>query len=221
MPESVPKTGTDCTNLFRRAYENRYSWDDDFKGYAGSCFYQKGSIKYQGQFIVTNDLKPKVKDIEDEKISKLISSQLWEVAIHRVKRSFDLVHGENTFTASDINDIGLEILVGGKSKGDKYRIKDNKVTMVYRNIHGSLINIYTKETMETGKGYLSTKYTSQYFDPLSNSPKSGKCFFIDKFMTLGEDGAWVLASRHIEKESFDSSPPCTQKFLFKNLNQLN
>ena len=92
MLQSDFKTGTDCTTLFRRAYENRYSWDIDFKGYVGSCIYKKGSITYEGEFLIANDFKPKVKHIKDEQISKLISSQLWEVAIHRVKRSFQDVH---------------------------------------------------------------------------------------------------------------------------------
>ncbi len=217
MPESDFTPGTDCKKLFRRAYENRYAWDEDFKGYAGSCDYQKGSRVYQGQFVITSDLKPNVKDINDDKITKLISSQLWEVAIHRVKRSFEDVHGGNTFTSGDINNIGLELLVGGQSQGDSYRIKDDIVTMVKRHIHGSLINIITKEIIDTGQGYLSTSYQSQYFDPISRQPRTGKSFYEDNFVPLGNEAQWVLESRSIQKFNLQGVDSGNEKFFFRDL----
>ena len=221
MPESALKTGTDCQNLFRRAYENRYSWDKDFKGYSGSCIYQKGSTTYKGQFIITSDFKPKVKDIEDDKITKLISSQLWEVAIHRVKRSFEDVHGGNTFTSGDVNHMGLEVLVGGQSKGDSYRIKDDIVTMVNRHMHGSLINILTKEIKDTGQGYLGISYNSQYFDPLSKQAKSGKCLYEDKFIPLGIQEQWVLESRSIQRFDLEGRDSENEKFFFRELSLID
>ena len=221
MPESDLTTGTDCRNLFRRAYENRYAWAKDFKGYSGSCIYQKGSTTYKGQFVITCDFKPKVKDIKDDKITKLISSQLWEVAIHRVKRSFEDVHGANTFTSGDINDIGLEVLVGGQSKGDSYRIKDDIVTMVNRHMHGSLIHIQTKEIKDTGQGYISISYDSQYFDPVSKQPRIGKCFYEDKFIPLGIQEQWVLESRSIQRFDLEGRDSENEKFFFKELSLID
>ena len=221
MPESDFTTGTDCKELFRRAYENRYSWNKDFKGYSGSCTYQKGSIRYQGEFFINSDLKPKVKNIKDDKITKLISSQLWEVAIHRVKRSFEDVHGDNTFTSGDVNNVGLEVLVGGQSKGDSYRIKNDIVTMVNRHMHGSLINIVTKETKDTGQGYLSISYNSQYFDPVSKQPRIGKCFYKDKFVPLGTQEHWVLESRSIQKYDLKGIDSEYEKFFFRELNLID
>ncbi len=221
MPEADFKIGSDCKNLFRRAYENRYSWNEDFKGYSGSCIYQKGSTIYKGNFFLTSDLKTKVRDIKDDKITKLISSQLWEVAIHRVKRSFEDVHGGNTFTSGDVNHVGLEVLVGGQSKGDSYRIKDDIVTMVNRNMHGALINILTKEIKDTSKGYLSTSYNSQYFDPLSKQPRSGKCLYEDKFVPLGLHEQWVLESRSIQKFDLEGIKSENEKFFFKELHLID
>ena len=78
----------------------------------------------------------------------------------------------------NINDIGLEVIVGGKNHGDRYRIKNNVITMVHRHIHGSLVNIFTKTITDTGEGYLSNSYTSQYLDPDSGNPLSGKNYFV-------------------------------------------
>ncbi len=218
MSESAFGTGNDCSSLFRRAYENRYTWNHDFKGYSGYCRYQKGSVIDGCNFIIPKDLKPQINDIKDINIGKLIYSQLWEVAIHRVKRSFESVHGNNTFISGDSNSIGMEVLVGGKNKGDSYRVKNDVVTMVNRNIHGSLVNIYTKEIQETGHGYLSSFYTSQYFDPFSKLPNSTKLYYRDQFVQLGKKGEWVLKNRSIETGSSNGLDSEKEEFSFSDLN---
>ena len=97
----------------------------------------------EGRFEIGADLKAKVEGIEDEAVLKAINSQLWEVAIHRVRRSFEQTHGENTFTAGESDDVGTEVIVGGKGQGDRYRIKNDVVTMVHRHIHGTVVTIFT------------------------------------------------------------------------------
>ncbi len=214
------KKGSDCSSLFRDAYHNRYTWDTNFKGYKGECILKDQEKIYECSFLVDHDCKAKVEGIDNEEIQNEISSQLWEVAIHRVRRSFEKVHGGNTFTAGDFNDFGLEILVGGNNVGDKYRVKDKIITMVYRHIHGSLVNIFTTEVFETGNGYLSKAYTSQYFEPKSISPKSGVCSFVDKFISLGETGPWVLSEREMKRESFKDINSFYKKFSFENLKSM-
>ncbi len=207
----------DALHLFKSAYQNRYTWEPGFKGYQGNCSMKKSEKEVVGEFILSSDMKPKIKGIDDEGIKKAISSQLWEVAIHRVRRSFEDVHGSNTFSIGNTNDVGLEIIVGGSNKGDKYRIKDNIVTMVYRNIHGSLINIFTTKTIDTGDGYLSNLYTSQYLDPVNGMPIKGKSNFVDDFTPLAEGGPWVLSRRCIETESFEGDDGSRIEFVFSSL----
>ena len=212
--------GQDCTTLFKAAYENRYTWESDFSGYEGSCSWTDGKREIQGGFKLGKDFKATVKGIDDEQIYKAISSQLWEVAIHRVRRSFEQTHGENTFTLGDTNEIGSEIIVGGKNKGDKYRVKNDVVTMVNRHIHGNLIVILTKEVTYTGNGYLSKNYSSQYLDPISKKDLKGKSFFKDDFIPLCKEGPWVLASRSIHQESLEGSIINKQLFSFSKLKSL-
>ena len=40
----------DCTKQFRKAYENRYTWDSSFPGYEGNCVYSCGSLISEGTF---------------------------------------------------------------------------------------------------------------------------------------------------------------------------
>ena len=137
--------GTDCRDAFQAAYQNRYTWEPGFSGYKGRCVWEQGDRRVEGRFQIGADLKAKVEGIDDAEVEKAIASQLWEVAIHRVRRPFEQVHGANTFTAGDSTDEGLEVVIAGKGKGDRYRIKDDVVTMVHRHIPVS----YTHLTLPT------------------------------------------------------------------------
>ncbi len=209
--------GSDCREAFKAAYQNRYTWEPTFPGYIGTCIFEQPGTLIKGNFEVGSDLKAKVIGVDDEIIEKSISSQLWEVAIHRVRRSFEKVHGENTFAVGDIDEDGIEVIVGGKNKGDRYRIKDDVVTMVYRHIHGSLISIFTTGITNTAHGYLSHTYTSQYLDPTTSVPVSALKQFTDTFNPLYKDGPWVLAERVVKTDPHNQNQPSTQSFKFLDM----
>ncbi|MEX0589334.1 MAG: DUF3386 domain-containing protein [Cyanobium sp.] len=209
--------GSDCTPAFRAAYENRYTWDPGFGGYGGRCIWQQGDQTVEGTFTVGADLKAHVEGIADAEIHKALASQLWEVAIHRVRRSFEQTHSANTFTAGDTDAVGTEVIVGGKGEGDRYRIKGDVVTMVHRHIHGTVVTIFTESTTDTGSGYLSRSYTSQYSDPATGEPKGGLSRFTDTFVPLTEAGPWVLGERVVETEAHGEVPAGRQVFKFEDL----
>jgi hypothetical protein len=214
--------GADATAAFRAAYENRYTWDPGFPGYRGSCSWQEGERQLRGRFAVGADLKAQVEDIDDVAVQKAIAGQLWEVAIHRVRRPFEQTHGENSFTAGDTDAVGTEIVVGGKAAGDRYRIKNDVVTMVHRHIHGTVVTIFTQSTTDTGSGYLSHTYTSRYSDPVSGEPRGGLNHFEDRFAPLGAAGPWVLVERVVRSQSIpdDASSISVVRFGFEDLEAL-
>jgi len=213
--------GSDCTAAFRAAYQNRYTWEPGFGGYQGTCAWEQDDKRVQGSFTVGADLKASVEGIDDEAIHKAIASQLWEVAIHRVRRSFEQTHGENTFMAGDTDAVGTEVIVGGKNTGDRYRIKDDVVTMVHRHIHGTVVTIFTESVTNTGSGYLSKSYTSQYADPATGAAKGGKSRFTDTFVPLSDAGPWVLSERVVDTEAHADTPAGRQVFRFEALQGLD
>ena len=213
--------GSDIRELFRAAYENRYTWEPGFGGYRGRCVWEQGEQRAEGQFHVGADLKASVEGIEDEEITKSVGSQLWEVCIHRVRRSFEQTHGANTFSAGDSDAVGLEVIVGGKNAGDRYRIKDSVVTMVHRQIHGTVVTIFTGSTTDTGAGYLSHTYSSQYSDPATGEARGGKSTFTDTFVPLAVGGPWVLSERVISSEDPEAQGgQSVQTFRFEALEPL-
>jgi len=172
-----------CKEIFRKAYENRYTWENDFYGYQGKCiFFVNNNNIYKGNFILGKDFKPNIQEIEDEKIVKSIASQLFEVCIHRVKREFKSIHSENSFNLLKNSESGIEMIISGKNQGDKYRVKNNCINMVYRKIHGSIIEIFVEEFLDTGTGSLSKKYSSQQIDPDTLETNSQKFKYEDEFL---------------------------------------
>ena len=205
-----------CKEIFRNAYENRYTWKNNFNGYQGKCVF----FIYEGNFVLGNDFKPHIQKIEDEKIVKSIASQLFEVSIHRVKREFQSVHSENNFNLLRNSESGIEMSVSGKNNGDKYRVKNECINMVYRKIHGSIIEIFVEEFLDTGTGYLSKKYSSQQIDPDTLKANSQKLEYEDEFINIDRSDYWILNSRKIKYLNQNQEEEI-QKYIFEDLTLLD
>ena len=200
-------------DFFRSAYENRYTWDKSFPGYTADVTFNHNGMTYQGQAKVNSDMKAEVTGIEDEAAKKAVHGQLWEIAIHRVRRAFEQTHGENTFSYGEEDESGAqEILMGGKSEGDRYKVANNEVTLVHRHMHGVVITINTFSSHDTGEGYLSHTYDSIYCDPATGEPKGGKSNFVDEYEKVGD---YQILNRRLITTAGDE--PETQEFIFSNI----
>ncbi len=201
-------------DLFQAAYENRYTWDAQFPGYSADITYTQNGKVFNGQVRVTSDLKAEVLNVDDEAAQKAIHGQLWETAIHRVRRSFEDTHSKNTFNYGNTDETGaVEILMGGKAEGDYYKLRNNEVCLVHRHIHGVVVTINTFSSQNTGEGYLSHRYDSVYHDPQTNTQKGGKSLFEDNYEKIGT--YWILNHRAIQTETENGS--VTQDFSFSNI----
>jgi Protein of unknown function (DUF3386) len=204
-------------DLFRAAYENRYTWDAQFPGYTADVTYTQDGTVFTGQVRVTGDMKAEVLNVADEAAQKAIHGQLWEIAIHRVRRSFEDTHSKNTFTYGETDSTGaVELIMGGKSEGDQYKVRDNEVCLVHRNIHGVFVTINTFSSHHTGEGYLSQRYDSVYHDPKTGEQKGGKSLFEDSYEKVGVYS--ILNHRVIQTETDNGT--VTQDFAFSNIQLL-
>jgi len=208
-----------CKKIFKEAYNNRYSWPNNFNGYSGKCIFVENEKFIEGDFILGSNFKPKIINISDNNIVKGISSQLFEVSIHRVKREFSEVHKNNNFKFIEESDKGIKIEISGKNEGDKYIVKDKKINMVFRKIHGIVIEIFVKEFIDTGFGFLSKRYSSQQLDIETLTPKSKILEYEDNFVNLGINNIWVLESRII-KFLDDKDEANEIKYIFKEFSKI-
>lgn len=210
-------TQVSARELFRAAYENRYTWDKDFPGYTADITYKYDGKEYTGKVTIGANMKAEVLGVEDEEAQKAIHGQAWEIAVHRVRRTFEQTHGENTFTygATDA-DGAVELLMGGKATGDKYKVRNNEVSLVHRHIHNVVVTINTFSSHDTGEGYLSHTYDSIYHDPQTGEQKGGKSFFVDEYEKVGK--YFILNRREITTEV--DGKPSVQEFIFSNIKLL-
>jgi Protein of unknown function (DUF3386) len=95
-----------ATELFRAAYENRYTWDKSFPGYTADVVLTQGSEKFTGTIQVNPNLSATVNGIDNVEANKSIEGQLREVAIHRIRRTFEETHSKNTFEYGDTDETG-------------------------------------------------------------------------------------------------------------------
>ncbi|MDB9524908.1 DUF3386 domain-containing protein [Oscillatoria sp. CS-180] len=210
-------TQVSAREFFRSAYENRYTWDHNFPGYTADVTFISGDTTVTAKAHVSADLKAEVTDIEDEAAQKAIQYQLWEVAIHRIRRAFEDTHGDNTFTyGKTLDDGSVEIFMGGKAEGDRYHVRDNEVSMVHRHIHGTVVTIHTFSSHDTGEGYLSHRYDSVYHDPATGDQKGGRSVFEDNYEKVGD--YVILTERKIQTET--EKGPVEQIFRFSNISLL-
>ncbi|MFP5269799.1 DUF3386 domain-containing protein [Coleofasciculus sp.] len=208
---------TSARDFFRAAYENRYTWDNNFPGYTADVTFKQDDQVVTGKVRVNSDMKAEVFDVEDEQAKQAIHSQLWETAIHRVRRSFEDTHGKNTFSFGDTDETGaVELLMGGKAEGDRYKIRDNEVTHVHRHIHGVVVTINTFSSHNTGEGYLSHSYDSVYHDPKTGEQKGGKSVFEDNYEKVGD--YFILTQRIIRTET--DGKESVEEFNFSNVKLL-
>ena len=137
----------------------------------------------------------------------------------QVKREFESVHSKNNFNFLKNSESGIEMSISGKNQGDKYRVKNNCINMVYRRIHGTIIEIFVEEFLDTGIGSLSKKYTSQSIDPDTLKAKSQKLEYKDEFINIDEKDHWILNSRTIKYLNQNQEEEI-QKFVFEDLSLL-
>jgi hypothetical protein len=157
-------------DLFRTAYENRYTWDHDFPGYTADIELKRGDETYTGSVRVNGDLSYEVLEVSDEKIRDLLQSQMWETVTHRKRSSFEQAHSKHSFDLGETDETGaIEILVGGDAMGSNYKVRNSEICQVSRVFPGQVaFTINHKTSLQTGDGYISTHYDVIYRKPDSD-----------------------------------------------------
>lgn len=156
-------------DLFRAAYENRYTWDANFPGYAADVELRQGDECYQAQIQVNQDLSVEVSGIDDETVKESLYTQMRDVVTHRKRNDFETAHGKNSFNLGETDATGaVEILVQGDAMGSNYRVRNNEISLVSRVMGRMAFVIHHKASFNTGEGYLSSHYTAVFRNPQTN-----------------------------------------------------
>jgi hypothetical protein len=201
----------DARDLFRAAYENRYTWDENFPGYTADVELSQGEETYTGQVKINPDYSVEVTGVEDEQVKESIYTQLRDVVTHRKRNTFEKSHGANTFTLGDTDSSGaVEILVSGDAMGSNYRVRNNQISLVSRVMGRMAFVIHHKASLDTGAGYVSSNYTAVFRNPQTNEVMR-QMEFEDTYEPVG--GYYLLTQQVIHANAEGNKTVTTFKFL--------
>jgi hypothetical protein len=201
--------------LFRAAYENRYTWDENFPGYHADVTLKQGEEVYQGQIAIKSDMSVEVTGIEDDEVKQSVYTQLRDIVTHRKRSSFDLAHGKNTFNYGEQDNGIVDILVQGDAMGSNYKVRDTEITQVSRVMGRMAFTIDTHETHKTDQGYLASRYTAVFRNPQTNE-LIRVLDFEDTFEPVGD---YYLMTRQVIHAK-ENGQVTTTEFNFSNVKLL-
>jgi hypothetical protein len=210
------KEQVDARELFRAAYENRYTWDASFPGYTADVEIKQGDQAFTAKVLINADLSYEIVDLSDESQRELLQHHLWETVTHRKRNSFEQSHGKNTFTLGDTDATGsVEIQVSGDAMGSHYRLRNNEISQVNRVMPQVGFTINHKRSLNTDSGYISTDYDVVYRDPKTNDVVQES----EVVSTHENIGGYYLLTQQITRTT-KQGEQTTQEVNFSNITPL-
>ena len=153
-------------DLFRAAYEHRYTWDANFPGYSADIELKQGDEVYTGHVWIKPDMSVEVSGIEDEEVQQSVYTQMRDIVTHRKRSTFEKSHGKNSFTLGEKDSTdAVDILVSGDSMGSNYKIRGLSISQVSRVMGRMAFVIDTHKNLETPEGSLATHYDAVFRNP--------------------------------------------------------
>lgn len=202
--------------LFRSAYENRYTWDTEFPGFSADIELKQGEEVYTGKVRVNRDMSVEVSGVEDEQVKESIYTQMRDVITHRKRGNFEQAHGKNEFSLGETDSTGaMEILVTGDAMGSNYKIRGTEICQVSRVMGRVAFTIDTHESVNTGEGYIASRY-----DAIFRNPQTGEVTneleFEDDFDKIGN----YYIMTHQVVRSNEQGQQTTTEFTYSNVKLL-
>jgi hypothetical protein len=202
--------------LFQVAYENRYTWDQNFPGYSADVQIKQGDEVYTGKVRINRDLSVEVTGIEDEQVQESVYTQLRDIVTHRKRSAFEQAHGKNEFSLGNQDGTGaVEILVKGDSMGSNYKIRGTEICQVSRVMGRMAFVIDTYDSLDTGKGYVATRYDAVFRNPQTNEV-TNVVNFEDTYEQIGD--YYVMTKQIIKSKR--GGEQTTTEFNFSNVRLL-
>lgn len=209
-------TQTTARELFKAAYENRYTWDENFPGYSADVQVNQGDEVYNGKIRINRDLSVDVEGIEDETVKESVYTQLRDIVTHRKRSQFEQSHGKNEFSLGQSDETGAtEILVKGDAMGSNYKIRGQEICQVSRVMGRMAFVIDTQESVDTGKGYVSSRYDVVFRNPQTDEV-TRVLKFRDTFEPVGD--YYIMTKQAIE--SYENGTRTVTEFSFSNVKLL-
>lgn len=209
-------TEQNARDLFKAAYENRYTWDSNFPGYSADINLKQGSEVYNGQISIKADLSVEVTGIPDEEVQQSVYTQLRDIVTHRKRSSFEASHGKNSFTLGNNDQTGaVEILVEGDAMGSNYKVRGKEICLVSRVMGRMAFVINTHKSLETPEGCIASDYNAIFRNPQTNEIIR-ELEFKDSYQKFGN--YYIMTSQVVN--STEKGQKTTTEFNYSNIKLL-
>ncbi|MCJ8281175.1 MAG: DUF3386 domain-containing protein [Rivularia sp. ALOHA_DT_140] len=212
------KTSKTAKELFRTAFESRYTWDEDFPGYTADVQLIQEQETYTGKISIYPDFNVEVGGVADKQIQEGIYIQLLDVVTHRKPTPFEESHGNHEFIIQDSTGDDKEfvsISVKGDALDSSYKIRESEICQVTRIKGSTAFTIETYESLDTGEGYIAGRYDAVFRNVKTNEAQS-----ILKFKdTYDKVGKYYLMTKQVVQDSIDGQDTTTE-FNYSNIKLL-
>lgn len=205
-----------ATELFKNAYENRYTWDENFPGYSADVELKQGAEVYTGHVRINHDWSVEVTGIDNEQVQESVYTQLRDIVTHRKRSNFEQSHSKHEFNLGETDASGaVEILVKGDSMGSNYKIRGTEICQVSRVMGRMAFVIDTHESLDTKEGYVASRYDAVFRNPQTNDVIR-VLNFEDTYEKVGD--YYVMTKQVIH--SYENGERTTTQFNFSNIKLL-
>ncbi|NJL10866.1 MAG: DUF3386 domain-containing protein [Calothrix sp. SM1_7_51] len=209
-------TQTFVRDLFQTAYEGRYTWDNNFPGYSADVkvVYDLGVCT--GKISIQPDFCVEVSEVANEDVKLGIYTQLQDLITHRKQQNFEEVHGKHEFVLGETDNTGaVEIFLKSDSMDSQYKIRDRKIYQVSRVMGRKAFVINTHASLDTGSGYLTTRY-----DAIERNTQTSEVECVIEFEdTYEKFGNYYIMTKQVVQEEKDGDRTVTE-FNYLNIELL-
>lgn len=182
QPKSTPdaKSADEAAarDLLRSAFEKTYRWPKEFKGFQADLTCEEGGRTARGNVLIKSAREVTVR-LDQEDLQKWAEGQITMMAVHRTHRTFDESDGRYTLTlgGDDHHPMGRLLNIHGDGINSRYRIKDNRVTQINRDMERVRFTINVDDTLTTAdRRALTIRHTVFYFSPGDGSLRQVETF---------------------------------------------
>lgn len=214
-------TTISANELFRSAYENRYTLAPQFPGYTAAVELKQGKGDYKGKIRVNSDLSVQVTGIDDKDARQTVENQLSFFITHHRRVPFEVEHKNSTFQLGATDPTGaVEIFEHGVDKqGDKteahYKVFRQQLKQVNRLLGKTAVTVDVLNSEVTPEGYLATRYRAIFRQPQSKQVLGEE----ESEDTYRKIGVYYILSRQVIHD-FEQGQKTTTELNFTDIQLL-
>lgn len=212
---STDNSAGSARDIFRAAYENRYTWNQQFPGYSALVELRQGNEDYKGYIRINSDLSVEVTGIDKEDARQTVENQLRMIIIHRRRVSFEVAHKNHTYQFGATDKTGaVEIFEKGDTTAH-YKVFHQQLTQVNRILGQTAVTVNLLDSLVTKEGYLATHYRTIFRQP-QNAQVLGEQESEDTYKKVG---SYYLLKHQVIRD-FEQGQQTTTEINFTDIQLL-